>query len=90
MGVIFNDVDNAEQACDPQYVRRLLKARLRRQSLVKQTYQVFKLERLKGAAIGAGAGGAAGVGTAMAAAEFPAETVLTFSLNAPVTLALQP
>jgi hypothetical protein len=48
----------------------------------------------KGAAIGAGIGGAAGVGTAMATkgapAEFPAETALTFTLKAPVTVTIQP
>ncbi|MBI4891433.1 MAG: hypothetical protein HY821_12475 [Acidobacteria bacterium] len=47
----------------------------------------------RGAAIGAGVGGAAGVGTAMAtkgaAAEIPAESVLTFKLSAPVTVTLQ-
>lgn len=48
----------------------------------------------KGAAIGAGIGGAAGVGTAMATkgapAEFPAESALTFTLNAPVSVTVQP
>jgi hypothetical protein len=48
----------------------------------------------KGAAIGAGIGGAAGVGTAMATkgapAEFPAESALTFTLKAPVTITVQP
>lgn len=44
----------------------------------------------KGAAIGAGAGAAGGIGVAMAtrgdAASFPAESVLTFALSAPVTV----
>jgi hypothetical protein len=48
----------------------------------------------KGAAIGAGIGGAAGVGTAMATkgapAVFPAESALTFTLKAPVTITVQP
>jgi sRNA-binding protein len=48
----------------------------------------------KGAAIGAGIGGAAGVGTAMAtkgaAASFPAETPLKFTLKAPVTVTEKP
>jgi sRNA-binding protein len=48
----------------------------------------------KGAAIGAGIGGAAGVGTAMAtkgaAATFPAETPLSFTLKAPVTVTEKP
>jgi hypothetical protein len=48
----------------------------------------------KGAAIGAGIGAGAGVGTAMAtkgaAAELPAETVLTFITKAPVTVTAKP
>jgi phage baseplate assembly protein gpV len=48
----------------------------------------------KGAAIGAGAGGAAGAGKAMAtrgdAAAFAAETPLSFTLKAPVTIPIQP
>jgi hypothetical protein len=47
----------------------------------------------KGAAIGAGAGAAAGTGTAMAThgdpAVIPAESVLTFTLQAPVTAPLK-
>jgi hypothetical protein len=47
----------------------------------------------RGAAIGAGVGAGAGVGTAMmtkgAAAEVPAETPLTFTLAAPVTVTIQ-
>jgi hypothetical protein len=48
----------------------------------------------KGAAIGAGIGAGAGVGTAMATkgapAEFPAETALTFTTKASVTVTVQP
>lgn len=48
----------------------------------------------KGAAIGAGAGGAAGVGTAMVTkgnpASIPAESAITFTLKAPVTVTVQP
>jgi len=48
----------------------------------------------KGAAIGAGIGAGAGVGTAMATkgapAQIPAETVLTFRTQAPVTVTVQP
>ena len=48
----------------------------------------------KGAAIGAGIGAGAGVGTAMATkgppAEIPAETMVTFTTKAPVTVVVQP